>query len=230
MIYNATNTEEQRPQVIDYIKSQGFLRVLDVGGAMNPWADEVVTHYFDILDMPGKKVWKGDVSSEESWEDFIIDQFYSTKEPPDRFDFAICTHLIEDIRNPEVVLSYLPHVAKEGFISFPSKHWELCRGVECSSERDMKIWGSNSTFRGFFHHRWIYSIQNNQLVAFPKLNFVDHMSGLEWATRENKDKSFHETSFWWKDDIPFRFFNDDYLGPNGYTVFEKYRNEIKEGL
>lgn len=233
MIFNETNTTDGKFAVLDYLRENRFDRVIDVGGAMNPWGKEFVTAYFDILDesstanliAEGSKLFIGDICDYEQWEALA-----NNAKENGKYDFAICTQVIEDIRNPLEPIRWLPRIAKEGFISVPCKHSELCSGIECSIPEDREVWGTDKDFRGYFHHRWIYTIIKGVLVAFPKLNFIEVMKGLEWATEENRGGYFYELSFWWKDNIPFRFFNDDYLGPNGYSVLDQFRNQIKDGI
>jgi hypothetical protein len=59
------------------------------------------------------------------------------------FDFAICSHLLEDIRDPIWVCSELRRIAKAGYIESPSRVVEQSKGVE------------NPRHAGYFHHRWL---------------------------------------------------------------------------
>lgn len=246
MIFNETNTKDGKPRVFDYLtKGQlGFNRVktsvIDIGGAHNPWASEHTTAYLDILDIreylktyphlltdkiKAAAVFKGDICHPSGWEE--INTFVKIN---GKFDFSICTQTIEDVRDPIFVIEQLSKISKKGFISVPCKHSELCMGIECSVPDHQAAWGINSNFRGYFHHRWIFTIVHGRLVAYPKLNFIDHMTGLEWADRDNKDKYFHEMSFMWEGNIPYKIISDDYLGPNGKVICDLYRDTIREGL
>ncbi len=68
-------------------------KVLDIGGTVNPWAAEYTDAYLDIQDMPGRKVIVGDIQSADVWQ----------KVREEKFDFIICSHTLEDIRNPDFV-------------------------------------------------------------------------------------------------------------------------------
>jgi hypothetical protein len=59
------------------------------------------------------------------------------------FDFAICSHLLEDIRDPVWVCSELKRIAKAGYIESPSRVVEQSKGVE------------NPRHAGYYHHRWL---------------------------------------------------------------------------
>lgn len=240
MIFDETNTEERRIAILEYLESNKFSRVLDIGGSMSPWARKYVDTYVDIQDIHeylkrypdlyDEDVRKsrcliGDINCAAIWS--ILDREVSEK---GKYDFVICTHTLEDIRDPFLALEKLPMIAREGFIAVPCKHNELCRGIECGDERDHEGWGITTNFRGYFHHRWIFTVKEGVLWAFPKLNFIEYMTGLEWATRENKDFYCHEMSFRWRDDIPFKIINDDFMGPHGPAVCEMYRNNLRDGV
>jgi hypothetical protein len=60
-----------------------------------------------------------------------------------QFDFAVCSHLLEDIRDPIWVCSELRRVARAGYIETPSRILEQSRGVE------------NPRHCGYYHHRWL---------------------------------------------------------------------------
>jgi hypothetical protein len=67
------------------------------------------------------------------------------------FDFAICSHLLEDIRDPIWVCSELRRIAKAGYIEVPSRVVEQSKGVE------------NPRHAGYYHHRWLITRSQNGL-------------------------------------------------------------------
>ncbi len=67
------------------------------------------------------------------------------------FDFAICSHLLEDIRDPIWVCSELRRIAKAGYIEVPSRVVEQSKGVE------------NPRHAGYYHHRWLITRTQNGL-------------------------------------------------------------------
>lgn len=89
-----------------------------------------------------------------------------------QFDFAICSHTLEDIRDPIWVCSELVRVAKRGYIEVPSRIWETCRGIE------------HPRLAGLSHHRWLIEIENKRILFYPKY----HLINSEW--RYSFPKSF----------------------------------------
>jgi Methyltransferase domain len=60
-----------------------------------------------------------------------------------QFDFVICSHTLEDIRDPLWVCSELIRVGKRGYLEVPSRLAETCRGWEAPN------------LAGLSHHRWL---------------------------------------------------------------------------
>jgi len=236
MIYNAT-IEEQRDKVLNYLNQNQYTRVLDCGGAMNPWASKHVNYYFDILNpqeylkgghldtekLRSARIFVGDINDGYGW-----DEIYRYVSEHGKFDFAICTQTLEDIRNPSYILRSLPTIAEQGFISVPHKYREL-NYVEGYDPIAQKEWGLNKPYIGYSHHRWIFTIiEGPKLRLFPKLEFISCVIGIQELIKGKPIEN--ELSFWWKDDIPFEIINGDFLGPNPPTVFSLYANMLREGL
>jgi hypothetical protein len=60
-----------------------------------------------------------------------------------QFDYVVCSHLLEDIRDPLWVCSELQRIGKAGYIEVPSRVEEQTLGVE------------NPRYAGYYHHRWL---------------------------------------------------------------------------
>lgn len=65
--------------------------------------------------------------------------------PDKAFDFAVCSHVLEDVRDPVWVCSELSRIARAGYVETPSRVAEQSRGVE------------SPRYAGFCHHRWLVS-------------------------------------------------------------------------
>ena len=223
MIYNATRTKIQREAVTDYIKRKGYKRVVDIGGSLGPWANEVVTYYFDLQKPTVEdRIWiPGDLDNVKMWE-----EIRASKLAP--FDFIICTQCIEHLCNPSVALTYMPFLAREGFLEVPNKFIELRKGVACSEE-GLQRWGIKQLTRGFVPHRWIFTIREEKLWCWPKLPLVEQLEGLEWA--DDPSVGSEALSFLWRGHIPHHVVNDTALDfPDGESVCKLYRDELIIGL
>lgn len=128
-------------------------RVLDVGGWYQPFnrADVVV----DLLDydsrgLGGRRGTGRERFSTESW---VIHDVSSGPLPFENgeFDFVVCSHTLEDVRDPVYVCSELMRVARRGYIEVPSRTVESIRGLE----------GRN--YAGHYHHRWLVEISHGTI-------------------------------------------------------------------
>jgi hypothetical protein len=132
-------------------------KVLDVGGGAAPFPR--ATHVLDGMrfDEGGQQIVKllEDVSPKRFTRDTWYQADACDHKPwpyPDKyFDYATCSHMLEDIRDPIWVCSELQRVAKAGYIEVPSRIQEQCLGVE------------NPTYAGYLHHRWLVDIRGNRV-------------------------------------------------------------------
>src|SRR5271170_3001963 len=74
-------------------------------------------------------------------------------------DLVICSHTLEDIRDPLWVCSEMIRIAKAGYVEVPSRLWESCRG---------HVPG----IAGLSHHRWLIEINDNALHFLQKFHII----------------------------------------------------------
>ena len=120
--------------------------VLDVGGAARP-----LPRTDWILDLApyqarGQLGWEGDRAQERFGPDTWIQRDICDREPWPfadlQFDFAICSHTLEDVRDPVWVAAELQRVARAGYIEVPSLREELTYGIQ-------------GPWVGWGHHHWL---------------------------------------------------------------------------
>ena len=117
--------------------------VLDVGGGWEPFprADWVL----DLLDhRPGCR------ATPETW----VQRDMCDREPwpfaGDQFDFAVCSHTLEDVRDPIWVCAELSRVARRGYIEVPSRLMEQAFGIQ-------------GPWVGYGHHHWLCEVVDGGL-------------------------------------------------------------------
>ena len=134
--------------VLSHLRNIGAKTVLDVGASKDLWAREFVTAVVDICDPAENKIWfQGNMSLPWVWTN--VQEHVKVH---GKFDFAICTHTLEDIGNPKMVCDLLGSVAKEGYIAIPSKFMECQR--------------HEGKYRGWVHHRWIFDYDDG-FIGYP---------------------------------------------------------------
>jgi Methyltransferase domain len=132
--------------------------VLDLGGWAQPFvrADWVI----DLMPYETRAQYGRAGSGEERFgPDTWIERDLCDRKPlPFRdgeIDFAICSHTLEDVRDPVWVCAELNRVAKAGYIEVPSRLEEQSRYV-------------NGPWVGWSHHRWLIDVEDPAIVFVAK--------------------------------------------------------------
>jgi len=91
--------------------------------------------------------------------------------PDKMFDFVICSHTLEDIRDPLRACAEIIRVGKAGYIETPSRLCEQTMGVE-----------GVPGMVGYSHHRWLIETVGNRILFRPKQHFL-HTDAAYYAPR-----------------------------------------------
>jgi hypothetical protein len=199
MISYKYSNNPDRSEVLEKIKG---LKVIDIGGATS-FADghlSAIVDFNEPLADYKDNFFQGNINMPEVWEEIS----YHVK-CNGRFNFAICTHTLEDISNPLLVCRQMEKIAMAGFIVVPSKYIELAR--------------LGNHFRGFIHHRWIFDIIDGKFTGFPKVNLIEHPR----FDQVKGDKG--ELQIFWEGEIGMEIINNDWLGPDNASV-ESYYDKL----
>lgn len=139
--------------------------VRDVGGGGDPY--HRADHVLDIMSWPrwNERYRRRPASTyrvtETTWHehDACKGRFpFADK----MFDFCVCSHMLEDVRDPLVVCEEMVRVAKAGYIETPSPPIELTLGMDPGHRR----------YAGYCHHRWLVWRDAQGLVFLAKPHFV----------------------------------------------------------
>jgi hypothetical protein len=135
--------------------------VLDIGGWAKPFAraDRVLDLMpYDTRGLYGNAGSGPERFTEQSW--FVRDICDHEPFPfaDGEVDFCICSHTLEDIRDPIWVCSEINRIAKAGYIEVPSRLEEQSYGV-------------HGPWVGWTHHRWLVDVgsQGIEFVAKPAM-------------------------------------------------------------
>lgn len=113
------------------------------------------------------------------------------------FDVAVCTFTLEDIRDPVGVCREMSRVAKTGYIEVPSLLDEL-------------IWQnpevSGGPWVGHAHHRWLCTLEDEQLVFLSKFHSLHRDWRVRVQPRWAQTLSTQERilSVWWENELVAR--------------------------
>lgn len=169
--------------------------VLDVGGWAKPLsrADWVIDHMpYETRGLYGHD---GDPTAERFSASTWIVRDICDREPfpfPDKhFDFVVCSHVLEDVRDPIWVCREMARVGKAGYIETPSRLEE-------------QSYGFQGPWVGWGHHRWLVEVENGRLVFVLKHHVIhgrasDHFPAWFHSTLTEEEKT---VAYWWHGDIP----------------------------
>jgi len=125
--------------------------------------------------------------TKETWiqRDICARQPYPFRDK--ELDYVICSHTLEDIRDPVWVCSEMVRIAKAGYVEIPSRLWETCRGHE-------------PAIAGLSHHRWLIEIEGNHIRFLQKLHLI-HRRRYSLPKQVLKSLTAEESVTWlfWKD-------------------------------
>ncbi len=164
--------------------------VLDVGGAARPFprADWIL----DLIPYGarGQLGWDGDRSAERFDAATWIQRDICAREPwpfDDRqFDFTICSHTLEDVRDPVWVASELQRVSGAGYIEAPALREELTYGIQ-------------GPWVGWGHHHWLMLTGPGRLECLFKHHVVNRRgSHLPAGSVDALSAADRVQSFWWE--------------------------------
>jgi hypothetical protein len=162
------------------------LRVIDIGGAnsFNSKDNDAVIDIREPL-IKTKHTFVGNIDEPEIWENVLKHVAKHGK-----WDYAICTHTLEDIHNPIYVCKQIEKIAKKGLIVEPSKFRELSK--------------FSGNFRGFIHHNWIFDIRDGELIALPKINYIED----PYFNKVSEHEFFEELIIEWEAEIGLKHLNN----------------------
>lgn len=151
------------PQVLK--ETEGLERVLDVGGSSAVL--NTATHVVDLVPIAGKpQLLSTDRPLRQELSLCLHDICRKPWPFPDHyFDYAFCSHTLEDIRDPIAACEEMMRVARRGYIEVPSRMREIFHAKRLMPLR--RILGRPLRI-GFGHHRWFCEREGDGLKFTAK--------------------------------------------------------------
>jgi len=105
----------------------------------------------------------------------------------DQFDFAICSHTLEDVRDPVRVCEELQRVAKAGYIEVPSRLEEQTVGI-------------NGDWPGWAHHRWLCDVDGQGIQFVHKSHALSGQPQftVPMSYTDSRPISERRSTLWWE--------------------------------
>ena len=185
--------EESRDRILRELPDDAL--VLDIGGWAKPFprADWVV----DMKGYASRGLYGSEGGGEErfSAETWICRDVCDAEPLPfadDQFDFVVCSHTLEDVRDPVRVCSEIERVGRAGYIETPSRLEE-------------QLYGFQGPWAGWGHHRWLVEVEGNRIEFVFKHHVMhgresDHFPREFERTLSARDRV---ETLWWEGSFEF---------------------------
>lgn len=182
-------------RILDVLQPEHL--VIDIGGWAMPF--NRANYVIDILDYDTRGIFgsqgpETEHFSRETW--LVRDICDKTPYPfPDKFfDFVVCSHTLEDIRDPLWVCSEIVRIGKRGYIEVPSAESEIAFGVE------------NKHYAGRHHHRWVIDIEDGKLLFTHKSHNIHTIWQYHLPRRfyQKLPPEKRVQYLFWEDSFPFQ--------------------------
>ena len=121
-------------------------------------------------------------------------------------DFVVCSHTLEDVRDPIWVCQEINRIGKRGYIEVPSRLEEQSYGVQ-------------GTWVGWGHHRWLVDIDGDQVRFTFKHHVIhgresDHFPVQFWEQLAPDQKV---QTLWWEGGFDFE--ERIFIGPGEIDTY-----------
>ncbi len=196
-------------ELIKRFKLTSKLKILDVGGSLKQH-DEVPIHTLADFTKPEEAPY---FPSKLKAKHFVKVDFTKDKLPfkDKEFDFCLCTHTLEDLSNPSLVIKEMSRVAKRGYIATPSMGSDME-----FTHYNVTDWLTGARrLPGQPHHKWFFINDNNIMRIIPKdypLLYTSEFHIVKWSG----DKEFQ---FPWENTIQYEEVKDINL----HALIAEYR-------
>jgi hypothetical protein len=163
--------------------------VLDVGGWGSPF--ERADWVLDLMPYETRGLYGYDRASASerfsarTWVQRDICDHEPWPFADDQFDFAICSHTLEDIRDPVWVCRELQRVARAGYIETPSRAEE-------------QSWGVHGPWVGWSHHRWLVDVVDQRLRFAMKPGVLHERDHFPAGHADGLSLDDRVVQLWWE--------------------------------
>jgi hypothetical protein len=143
--------------------------VLDIGGWASPFNRANYVMDAEPFETRGFYRTFGGPASQGPAEEYFTKDTWIRRDICDRepypfadksVDLVVCSHTLEDVRDPVWVCREMSRIARRGYIETPSRVAESCRGWE------------SPRLVGLSHHRWFVEIEGSRVVFSMKTHRI----------------------------------------------------------
>lgn len=197
-------------KIIELLNLKGSEKILDIGGSMNQHNQIKVDTLADMI-RPEEAPYG---VSKLKAENFVRVDITRDKLPfkDKEFDVCLCTHTLEDLPSPFLVIAEMERVAKRGIIITPSM------GFDCQFTKiDYTDWLTGARrVPGEAHHKWFFINRKGTLEIIPKnypILYTSEFQMKKWLGEK-------EMVFVWKNKIKYM----EFISLNIHSLIDRYKS------
>src|SRR3972149_1923850 len=200
-------------ELIEKYKIKPTDKILDVGGSMKQHWDLPIDTLVDLIRPEEAPYGKSKLLAKH----FIRLDVTKEKLPfrDKEFDFVLCTHTLEDLYNPFLIIDEMSRVGKRGYIATPSFGSDITY-----SHYNLTDWLTGGRrVPGHAHHKWLFYIKKGQIQILPKnysLLATTEFQVVNWKGRD-------ELQYYWENSINYSEIKDLSI----HKLINLYREWIK---
>lgn len=183
-------------QIISRLKIKPKEKVLDVGGSMRQHDVIKIDTLVDIIHPEESPYGPSKLKATK----FVKVDITKDKLPffDKQFDVCLCTHTLEDLPSPFLIMDEMSRVAKRGLIVTPSMGQDMV-----FSEADYTNWMTGlRRVPGHAHHKWFFNLAGEGLEVIPKnypVLYTHKFQIVKWRGKI-------EMEYYWSGHIDYREF------------------------
>lgn len=201
-------------EIIKNLKIKSTDRILDIGGSMMQHTEIDIDTLVDMIRPedapynPSKTLAKNFVKV-----DITKDKLpFKNKE----FDVVLCTHVLEDLPSPFLVINEMMRVAKRGLIVTPSMGFDME-----FTPLDFTDWLTGARRSpGQAHHKWFFVSSDNGLEIIPKIYPVLYTNDFQITKWTGEPEMIYE----WSEKIEYKEFES----LNIHKLIDRYELFMKK--
>lgn len=201
------------PEIISTLKIRSTDKILDIGGSLKQHQEMIIDTLVDLYHPEKAPYWPSKLKARHFVQTDIIREKLPFKNK--EFDIVLCTHTLEDLNNPFLVMDEMSRVAKRGYIATPS------RGVDMVfSHFNLTDWKTGARRQpGLSHHHWFFENTGQKLIITPKIYpilYTPQFHIVSW-------KGEKECHCFWQNKIDYEVFPS----ANTHAIIKNYQQFLK---
>jgi len=199
-------------EIIKLLKIKASDKILDIGGSMMQHSTIKIDTLADLIRPEDAPYIRSKLMAKNFIKVDINHEMLPFKNKS--FDVVLCTHTLEDLPNPFLVMDEMSRVARRGLIVTPTM------GVDMVfSEIDFTDWLTGARrVPGQAHHKWFFINKRSSLSVIPKNFPILYTSDFQ-VTNWFGEK---EMIYVWENDIKYK----EFLSLNIHNLIDEYKKYI----